>query len=259
MPQPAQPLSPSPRPLAGKTAVITGASAGIGWATAVELAAAGAAVVINARREDRLNELARQLSESGAAVKIVPGDAAASDVIRQLVEESFAWHQRLDIVVVNAGRGMPGGVLSSDMEKWRAMVELNVLGAAELMRLAGAKMVQQKSGDVVVLGSVSGHNISPFSGMYGSTKWAITAAAEAMRREVCGAGVRVTTIMPGIVVSEFQAVAGYTAENFGKGVAKFGQLLEPVDIARAIAFVVAQPQHVHINELVIRPTGQDYP
>jgi NADP-dependent 3-hydroxy acid dehydrogenase YdfG len=139
------------------------------------------------------------------------------------------------------------------------MYELNVLGAAMLMRRAGEIMVKQGSGDILALGSVSGMNISPFSGFYGSSKFAIAGMVEAFRREVCGKGVRVTLILPAIVVSEFQEAAGYTAENFFKGVERFGKLLEPVDVAEAIVFVVSRPAHVHVNEVVIRPTGQDYP
>jgi NADP-dependent 3-hydroxy acid dehydrogenase YdfG len=120
-------------------------------------------------------------------------------------------------------------------------------------------MVEQKSGDIVVLGSVAGHNISPFSGFYGSSKFAIAAIAEAFRREVASKKVRVTVIKPGVVISEFQGVAGYTQENFYKNVEKFAPLLAPEDVARAITFVVSQPPHVHINDLMIRPTGQEYP
>ena len=114
-------------------------------------------------------------------------------------------------------------------------------------------------GDVVVLGSCVGVNVSPFSGMYGATKFAVGAAAEALRREVGARGVRVTNIRPGIVASEFQDVAGYDAENFGQATEKFGTVLTPEDVARTIGFVVSQPPHVHVNELTIRPVGQDYP
>jgi NADP-dependent 3-hydroxy acid dehydrogenase YdfG len=166
---------------------------------------------------------------------------------------------RIDIVVVNAGRGLAGGVMSSEAKEWQALYELNVLGAADLMRRAGEAMVKQKSGDIVVLGSVSGHNISPFSGFYGSTKWALASMAEAMRREVCGSGVRVTVVKPAVVMSEFQENAGYTKENFFKTIEKYGKVLGPEDVARVIGFVVSQPAHVHVNELIVRPTGQDYP
>jgi len=136
---------------------------------------------------------------------------------------------------------------------------VNVLGAAHLMRRAAEHMMARKAGDILVLGSVAGHNISPFSGFYGSTKWAIWGIAEALRREICSSGVRVTTIKPAIVLSEFQEVAGYNEENFGNNVKRYGKLLDPGDVARSIRFIVEQPPHVHINELMIRGVGQDYP
>jgi NADP-dependent 3-hydroxy acid dehydrogenase YdfG len=247
------------KPLAGRTALITGASAGIGEAVAWELAGQGAAVALNARRGEKLKALAAKITDAGGAALALPGDAADAAFVEQLAAEAIGWRGSLDIVVVNAGRGLAGGLMSSDAARWDAMYALNVLGAARLMRAAGKHMVERKKGDIVVLGSVSGHNVSPFSGFYGSTKFAITAAAEGMRREVCSSGVRVSTVMPGVVLSEFQAVAGYTEENFTKGIQRFGPLLKPDDVARAVAFIVAQPSHVHINELVIRPTGQDYP
>ena len=120
-------------------------------------------------------------------------------------------------------------------------------------------MIKQQSGDIVAIGSVAGVNISPFSGFYGSTKFAIISIAEALRREICQHKVRVSVIKPAIVESEFQQVAGYSEENFGKSVKRYGQLLKPEDVARAIVFMVSQPPHVHINDLMIRPVGQDYP
>ena len=146
------------------------------------------------------------------------------------------------------------------------MVRLNVLGAMHLLRVAGAALSDGRGGpdegdkrDVFVLGSVVGTNVSPFSGVYGATKFAIEAAAEALRREVGKTGVRVTTVKPGIVASEFQAVAGYDHETFGQVVEKYGAMLEPDDVARCIAFAAAQPANVHVNTLTVRPVGQDYP
>ncbi len=241
-----------------KTALVTGASAGIGRAIAQDLAAHGARVVVSARRLDRLNDLVGEIEKAGGAALAVQADAGDAGQIDALLEKTLAWDHRLAIVVVNAGRGLAGGLLSSDRNQWEAMYQVNVMGAAHLMRKAGEIFLQRGRGDIVVLGSVAGHHISPFSGFYGSSKWAL-AAAEAMRREVCDKGVRVTTIKPGIVASEFQAVAGYNTENFTKWVKKFGRPLAPADVARAVSFIVSQPAHVHINELVIRPTGQDYP
>jgi NADP-dependent 3-hydroxy acid dehydrogenase YdfG len=117
-------------------------------------------------------------------------------------------------------------------------------------------MIQQKSGDIVVVGSVAGRNISPFSGFYGSSKFAVDALTESLRREICRYGIRVSLVMPGIVASEFQDVAGYNRENFGKAVAEFGKLLEPQAIADSIHWLLTLPPHVNISEIMVRPTGQ---
>jgi len=259
--------------LAKRVAIVTGASAGIGQAAAEVLAREGAAVVASARRAEKLGEVVSNIEKMGGKALAVAGDASNAADIEQLMmkAEAFATSVggKLDIFIVNAGRGLAGGLLSSDEAQWREMYDLNVLGAAALMRRAGLYLVARvgegqkpgaaRGGDIVVLGSASGHNVSPFSGFYGSTKFAIAGMAEAFRREVCSKGIRVTCIMPGIVVSEFQGVAGYTPENFFKGIERFGKLLEPVDVAETIRFVVSQPPHVHVNEIVIRPAGQDYP
>jgi NADP-dependent 3-hydroxy acid dehydrogenase YdfG len=251
--------------LRDRVAVITGASAGIGRAIAGVLAGEGAAVVLMARREAKLEEAAAEIQKAGGRAMAVAGDACeAADIERLLAQAQefsggLGQGGRLDVVVVNAGRGLAGGLLTSDEGQWRQVYEVNVLGAAALMRRAGAIMVPQGHGDIVALGSVAGQNVSPFSGFYGSSKFAVGGLVEAFRREVCGRGVRVTLIKPGIVESEFQEVAGYTSENFYKGVARFGTLLKPEDVARAVVFVVAQPAGVHVAEVVIRPTRQDYP
>ena len=179
-----------------------------------------------------------------------------------LVDSALSWNEggsKVDIVIVNAGRGLVGGILGSDESQWQEMYQVNVLGAAHLMRRAGQYMVQRKSGDIVAIGSVVGRNISPFSGLYGSSKFAIGAIAEGLRREICQHGVRVSLVMPGIVLSGFQQVAGYDEENFGKGIAQFGKLLEPQAIADGIHWLLTLPPHINVNEIMIRPTGQSYP
>ncbi|MDR3568358.1 MAG: SDR family oxidoreductase [Syntrophobacteraceae bacterium] len=248
--------------LSGKTAIVTGASSGIGYTTAVSLARAGAAVVVQARRKERLDKLASEILSQGGKALVVAGDASRREEIGSLLERALHWDEggsKVDIVVVNAGRGLAGGVLSSNESAWREIFELNVLGAAHLMRVAAEYMVERKGGDIVVLGSVVGRNVSPFSGFYGSSKFAIGGLAEGLRREVCAHGVRVSLVMPGIVLSEFQDVAGYDEENFGKGVAPFGKLLDPGDIAAGIVWLLSLPAHVNVNEVTIRPTGQNYP
>ncbi len=248
--------------LSGKTAIVTGASSGIGYETAAALAGAGAAVVIQARRADRLEKLASQIVSGGGRVLVAAGDASKPADIDSLMERALDWTEggaKVDIVVANAGRGLAGGILGSDESAWREIFELNVLGAAHLMRIAGKYMVERKGGDIVALGSVVGRNVSPFSGFYGSSKFAVGAIAEGLRREVCAQGVRVSLVMPGIVLSGFQDVAGYNEENFGKTTAQFGKLLDPQDIARGILWLLSLPAHVHVSEITIRPTGQNYP
>ncbi len=246
--------------LTGKTALITGASAGIGTALAYELAEAGARVVLTARRKEKLDVIATDLKNKGYQALAVAADAGKiADIDASFAQAVQFGGGKLDIVIINAGRGLAGSITTSDESQWQEVYQTNVLGAVHLMRIAAQHMAQHQSGDIVTLGSVAGTNISPFSGFYGSTKWAIWSLSEALRREVGPKGVRVTCVKPGIVISEFQQVAGYTEENFGKGIAKFGKLLEPADVAKAVGFVLGMPQHVHINEFVIRPTGQDYP
>jgi len=248
--------------LTGQTAIVTGASSGIGRATALTLARQGAAVVVNARRLDRLGALVQEIEKHGGKALAVKGDASLPKEIDRLLESALAWKEggeKYDIVIVNAGRGLAGSLLTSNTAEWSKLYDLNVLGAAYLMQQAGKYLVAQKRGHIVAIGSVVGRNISPFSSFYGSTKFAVAGLAEGLRRELAPFGVRVSLVMPGIVLSEFQTVAGYNEENFGKGIAHFGKLLEPQAIAEGISWLLAQPAHVNVSEIMIRPTGQTYP
>lgn len=248
--------------LSGKTAIITGASSGIGRATAVALAQAGAAVAVQARRENLLNQLAEEIVSAGGKALAVPGDAANPTDIDRLLSRTLEWDDgggQYDIVVVNAGRGVAGGILDSDESQWKDLYHINVFGAACLMRRAGRYFVKQKRGDIVAVSSVVARQISPFSGFYGSSKFALSAIAEGLRREICSHGVRLSVVMPGVVTSGFQKVAGYDPENFGKAMARFGRILVPQDIANGILWLLSLPPHVNVNEIMIRPTGQDYP
>ncbi|BAM04658.1 SDR family NAD(P)-dependent oxidoreductase [Phycisphaera mikurensis] len=249
-----------------RAALVTGASAGIGRSTAIALAEAGMRVVVSARRAEALATLVEEIETAGGQADAVVADLATIGGVDAMWSEACGLlHGPPGVVIANAGHGLQGGVLSSDRSKWENMIALNYTGCVHLMRLAAGAQADAieaddaPSGDVVVLGSVSGIHVSPFSGMYGSTKFAVTAAAEALRREVGPRRVRVSVIKPGIVRSEFQEVAGYDEETFGKAVAKFGDMLTPEDVARTIRFVVTQPPNVHVNDVVIRPVGQDYP
>jgi len=248
--------------LSGKTALVTGASAGIGRAVALALARAGAAVAVCARRQERLDGLVAEIAAQGGRALAVAGDVGVFADMDRVLERVLAWPGggcRLDVVVANAGRGLAGGLLTSDESQWQELYQTNVLGTAHLLRKAGLHFAAQRAGDIVVLGSVAGRNISPFSGFYGSSKFAVSGLAEALRQELCAKGVRVSLVMPGIVVSEFQQVAGYNPENFGKSIAHFGRLLEPQEVADSVAWLLSLPPHVNVSELMIRPTGQNYP
>jgi NADP-dependent 3-hydroxy acid dehydrogenase YdfG len=270
-------------PLAGRIGVITGASAGIGQAIARDLVEGGACVVVNARRVERLEALVRDLGTERAVA--VAGDAADEGVIRRMLDtacERFGGGRReADLVVVNAGRGLRGSVYDSDPAQWESVLSVNLLAAARLMRAAaerhlGAAPAQvgappapspaqppsdwpATARDIVVIGSTVGRNLSPFSSLYGSAKAAVHMLGESLRR-VCGPrGVRVTLIEPGIVRSEFQGVAQYDPESFGRFMDSIAPVLEPADVARVVRFVVTQPAGVHVNEIMLRPTRQEYP
>ena len=255
--------------LSERIAIVTGASAGIGEAVATSLYDHGARVVVNARRRERLELWAEP--RDATRIEIVHGDASEPAVVESMLDQARAkWGREADLVVVNAGRGLAGSVTDSDESQWEEMVRVNILGAAHLMRAAANRMVHADAegavdtwiaepNDILVLGSIAGKHISPFSSMYGSTKYAVNSLAEALRRQLGPHGVRVTLIAPAVVESEFQEVAGYDPSAFGEFMKKIGPVLKPEDVANLVTYVVGQPAHVHVNDIVIRPTRQDYP
>ncbi len=261
-------------PLSGRVAVITGASAGIGQAVALDLASKGAAIVLNARRAERIDELAQRITDQYGTVDgkprviCVPGDASDDSTIDAMLQASQDhFGITSDLIVANAGRGLDGSVMTSDTEQWESMLKTNILGVARLIRKAGMQLLELQANrewtkhptDIVILGSTVGRHISPFSSMYGCTKFAVNSLAEAARRELGPSGIRVSLIEPAIVKSEFQEMAGYDPNAFDKVMAKFAPVLAPEDIARSISFIVTQPASVHVCDVVIRPTRQDYP
>jgi NADP-dependent 3-hydroxy acid dehydrogenase YdfG len=252
-----------------RVAVVTGATAGIGEALTRQLVDAGCFVVMNARRAERLEELRKELGDED--VRCVAGDASDEGVIEKMLDTARdalgkPGHEA-DLVVINAGRGVAGSVIGSETGVWEEMVRTNYLGAARLLRAAARRMQHESKGepalsrprDIVVMGSVVGRHVSPFSSMYGSTKFAVHSLAEGARRELAGSGIRVTLIEPGFVKTEFQGVAGYDQAWFDEVMVKVGPPLTPDDVARTIMFSVSQPAGVHVSDLVLRPTRQEYP
>ena len=247
-----------------RIAIVTGASSGIGEATARRFVAQGYGVIGNARSADKLAALEKEL---GANFKGVPGSAAEQAVVESLFTAAVeTFGREADLVVANAGTGLGGSVTQADLGKFETILKLNVAGALMLMQEAANRMVPrqekdypQKAADIVVIGSVVGKSISPFSAVYGSTKFAVHALAEGLRREVGPKGIRVTTVAPGIVVSGFQDAAGYGDDTVNHFHENFGPLLVGDDIAAAIEHLVGLPAHVHISDITVRPTRQDYP
>ena len=247
-----------------RVAIVTGATSGIGEATTRKFVAAGFSVVGSGRKAEKLARLEEEL---GAAFVGVTGDVtdkAVQDKLFSTARERFG--READIVAVNAGRGLGGAVTTADLAQFEEVLRINVTGALSLMQQAAQKMVEAQKGrypqsaaDIIVIGSVVGRHISPFSAAYGASKFAVHSLAESLRREVGPKGVRVTLIEPGFVLSGFQEVAGYSDEMVDGFKEKFGPLLIGEDIANAIHFAVSQAPHVHIGDIVIRATRQDYP
>lgn len=271
-------MSTSSSVLQNRIAIVTGASAGIGMAIARDLVAHGSCVVLNARRPEPLHALAKELGESKAAV--VAGDAADVGTITAMLDMARARFgaattpggppRDADLVVVNAGRGLNGSVMTSDVSQWETMIRTNLLGAALLIREAGLRMMAATAGregpavldrprDLIVIGSTVGRNVSPFSSMYGSTKFGVHGLVEGARREIGPRGVRVSLVAPGFVKSEFQGVAGYDPKWVGAMFDRIGPALVPEDVARVVTFIASQPAGVHVNDVMLRPTRQDYP
>ncbi len=264
-------------PLHGRVAVVTGSTAGIGLAIARELARLGSFCVVNGRREERVRDIAAEFGE--ARVRGVAGDASDEGVIARLLDtarDSLGEPGReADLIVINAGRGLKGSVMDSDPAQWEEMVRTNLMGVARMIRGAGNRLlaeikrqhgdspsaakVLERPRDIIVIGSIVGKHVSPFSSMYGATKFGVHGLVEGARRELGAKGIRVTLIAPGFVTSEFQGVAGYDPKWYENVVDRIGPVLAPEDVARLIGFVVSQPPAVQIGDVIIRPVRQEYP
>lgn len=221
--------------------LITGASSGIGAATARQAAAAGYRVVLAARSADKLAALGDELGGPERALAVAC-DVTEWDQQQAMVAVALEEFGRLDVAFANAGFGAKRGFLEESPEHWRAMVLTNVYGAALTVR-ATLPALRASSGHLLLTGSVAGRRALPGS-LYSCTKWAITAMGEAARQELAGSGVRVTVIEPGMVDTPF-----FTA-GAGAGALQAG------DVAEAVLFAVSRPPHVDVNEILVRPTAQ---
>ena len=244
--------------LKDRIALVTGASSGIGEATALELARQGARVAIAARRRDRLDALAKELAGLGAEPLVLVADLADEADAQRIVRETEQHYGRLDILVNNAGVMYLEPVAEADLGRWRHMLELNVLGLIAATQAALAGMRARRDGHVVNISSTAGRVANPNAAAYSATKFGVVAFSEALRREVYRHGIRVTVIEPGVVQTELREHIGHAETRQALDAWAGGmRQLQSRDVAEAIAFCVTRPPHVNINEVLMRPTDQE--
>ncbi|MFC4454020.1 SDR family NAD(P)-dependent oxidoreductase [Deinococcus sonorensis] len=243
--------------LSGKVALVTGASSGIGEATARALAQEGAAVALVARRQDRLEALAAAITQAGGRAEVIALDIAQDEHARDAVRRTVGALGRLDILVNNAGLMLLGPVTGADITDWQRMLDLNVRAVMTLTHAALETMTPQQSGHIVNISSVSGRGASPTSAGYSATKWALGGFSEGLRQEVRLNGIRVTVIEPGVVATELTDHITHTqTKDTYESRIKTITPLEAEDIAAAVVYAVTQPQRVNVNEILIRPLDQ---
>ena len=239
-----------------KYALVTGATSGIGWATSLSLAQQGYAILAIGRREDRLQELQKQITKYNVGFQSTVLDIAQSSAVQDFAKTHAGLLKKLAVIVNNAGvaKGVDK-MQDAALEDWDQMIDTNVKGLLYVTRAVLPFLIENKSGHIVNIGSVAGRWTYPGGGVYCATKFAVRALTEGLRMDLLGTPIRVTNIEPGMVETEFSVV------RFGDKV-KADQVYEHMtplkaqDIAETIAWCVARPAHVNIQELVIYPTDQ---
>jgi NADP-dependent 3-hydroxy acid dehydrogenase YdfG len=247
--------------LNGTVALVTGASSGIGAATASALAAQGAAVALAARRPDRLESLAGDIRAAGGTALVIEADVTDEQQATSAVARTVAELGRLDTLINNAGVMLLGPVVDAPLSEWQRMVDLNVLGllycahAALPHLLRAAQDAPRQVADMVNISSVAGRAARTGNGVYSLTKFGVGAFSESLRQEVAKRYVRVSLVEPGATATE---LATHNRPEVLESIrSQFGQRMEAADIADAIAYIVTRPRHVAVNEMLIRPTEQE--
>ena len=244
--------------LDGRKAIITGASSGIGEATAMAFAREGAVVALGARRKDRIDSLAERIAGDGGTAHAFEVDVGDEVATRSFVDAAVARMGGLDTLVNNAGVMLLGPVGGADIEEWRRMINLNLLGLLYCTHAAIPKMQEAGGGHIVNVSSVAGRSANMGSAVYNMTKFGVTAFSEALRQEVLNSDIRVTCLEPGFVETELQGhnENEMVQENIEKMREQIGQTLKSEDMANAILYALSQPDHVAVNEILVRPTKQ---
>ena len=245
--------------LEGQVAIVTGASSGIGEATAYALAREGAKVVGAARRADRLSQLSERITNEFGQDRFltVVMDVRREEECERLVQETLAKWGKVDILVNNAGLMLLGPIPGADSEDWRRMIDTNLYGLIYCTHKVLPTMQKQHSGHIVQISSTAGRTVTPLGGVYNLTKWGVNAFSESLRQQVYKDNIKVTLIEPGAVRTELRE--HITVPSVKKEIDEWAESmeqLEPEDIAAAIIFAVTQPRRVGINEILIRPADQ---
>jgi len=241
----------------GKVVVITGASSGLGEATARLLSAEGASVVLGARRVERLKSLADELTAKGGKALAVATDVTHCDQVKRLVDAAVQTFGRIDVMINNAGL-MPLSPLERlKIEDWDRTIDVNIKGVLYGIAAALPHMMQQKAGHIINVSSVAGHKVRPGNAVYAATKHAVRALSEGLRQEVKPYNIRTTVISPGAVATELPN--SVTEPDVAKSIHNFYELNAiPADsFARAVVFAMSQPEDVDVNEILFRPTRQE--
>lgn len=240
----------------GKVVAITGASSGIGEATARLLASQGAKVVLGARRTDRLEALTGELRTKGGEARYRAVDVTKREDVDAFVAFTLKEYGRLDVLINNAGV-MPLSKLEElKLDEWNRMIDVNIRGVLHGIAAGLPVMKRQKSGQFINLSSIGGHAVSPTAAVYCATKFAVMAISEGLRQEV-GADIRVTVISPGVTQSELaDSISDPASREYMR---EFRKDAIPADaIARAISYAISQPADVDVSEIIIRPTSSPY-
>jgi NADP-dependent 3-hydroxy acid dehydrogenase YdfG len=242
----------------GKVVVITGASSGLGAATARLLAGQGALLALGARRKDRIDALADELSGERGKPIAVQMDVTQRDQVKHLVDAAVKAHGRVDVIINNAGL-MPQSLLESlKVDDWDRMIDVNIKGVLYGIAAALPYMKEQKAGHIINVSSVAGHKVGPGGAVYSATKHAVRALSEGLRQEVKPYNIRTTVISPGVVATELPDSVTDPAV-IGRIQKLYKEIAIPADsFARAVAFAISQPDDVDINEILFRPTRQEY-